>query len=292
MWSFRKHGQSTPHTPVSDMGEDDGTGSLPEPDSPLERLLHAWHPASPSGSVPPPWQTRHASSRSNRHFPDTPPCRTVLLCLPPGHEALVRGLRNVWPEGEQRHRFACASPRRADELEQRLEEESPRVLVIDAGLCARLGMPTLRHLHRSFPAVEWIIGWEEPLHCPTELLIHSQARGCIAWEAPPCEVARALQAVLGGELWFSRSVMQSIYLSLLGGLRLGPEGGAMETAAPDFVPGFGLSARELEVLALTREGLTNKQIAARLDISVNTVKKHLANAFEKKGLRSRRQVLK
>ena len=38
-----------------------------------------------------------------------------------------------------------------------------------------------------------------------------------------------------------------------------------------------------------RRGMTNLQIAERLDISVNTVKKHLARVFEKRGLRGRRQ---
>lgn len=42
----------------------------------------------------------------------------------------------------------------------------------------------------------------------------------------------------------------------------------------------GLTPRELEVLALLAEGLEQKQIAARLCISVDTVKTHLANCYE------------
>jgi DNA-binding CsgD family transcriptional regulator len=38
-----------------------------------------------------------------------------------------------------------------------------------------------------------------------------------------------------------------------------------------------------------RRGMTNKQMAERLDISVNTIKKHLASVFEKRGLHGRRQ---
>lgn len=48
-----------------------------------------------------------------------------------------------------------------------------------------------------------------------------------------------------------------------------------------------LSLREQEVVALLREGLGNKAIAARLYISTHTVKTHIRNLMEKTGLRTR-----
>lgn len=51
--------------------------------------------------------------------------------------------------------------------------------------------------------------------------------------------------------------------------------------------GQRLTAREEEVLALVSDGLCNKLIAARLDISVGTVKTHLRTAFDKLRVRSR-----
>ena len=44
---------------------------------------------------------------------------------------------------------------------------------------------------------------------------------------------------------------------------------------------LGISARELEVLELLTEGLSNKEIAARLFVSSHTVKTHLSNLYEK-----------
>ena len=52
-----------------------------------------------------------------------------------------------------------------------------------------------------------------------------------------------------------------------------------------------LSHREREVLALLADGLGNKQIAARLDISVNTVKTHLEMLFDKLGASSRAEAV-
>ena len=48
-----------------------------------------------------------------------------------------------------------------------------------------------------------------------------------------------------------------------------------------------LSNREREILALLADGLVNKQIAARLGISANTVKTHLELLFEKLGVATR-----
>ena len=48
-----------------------------------------------------------------------------------------------------------------------------------------------------------------------------------------------------------------------------------------------VSARELEVIEAVAEGLENKQIAARLGISEQTVKNHLARIMEKLGVHSR-----
>ena len=52
-----------------------------------------------------------------------------------------------------------------------------------------------------------------------------------------------------------------------------------------------LTNREREILALLADGLGNKQIAARLGVSPNTVKTHLELLFEKIGVRSRAEAV-
>jgi DNA-binding NarL/FixJ family response regulator len=53
-----------------------------------------------------------------------------------------------------------------------------------------------------------------------------------------------------------------------------------------------LSARELEILILAARGLSNHQIASSLYLSEGTVKRHLANVYEKMGVHSRGQASK
>jgi DNA-binding CsgD family transcriptional regulator len=59
----------------------------------------------------------------------------------------------------------------------------------------------------------------------------------------------------------------------------------------DAVVGTLLSNREREILGLLADGLGNKQIAARLGISANTVKTHLELLFERLGASSRAEAV-
>ncbi len=54
---------------------------------------------------------------------------------------------------------------------------------------------------------------------------------------------------------------------------------------------LGLSSRELEVLQLMAEGLSNQEIAGRLFLSLNTIKTHASNIFEKLDVRRRTQAV-
>lgn len=54
---------------------------------------------------------------------------------------------------------------------------------------------------------------------------------------------------------------------------------------------LGLSKRELEVLQLIAEGLSNQEIAARLFVSLNTVKTHSSRIFEKLDVKRRTQAI-
>jgi LuxR family maltose regulon positive regulatory protein len=62
-----------------------------------------------------------------------------------------------------------------------------------------------------------------------------------------------------------------------------------QAPTPDLVE--PLSERELEVLALIAQGLTNREIASRLFLSLNTVKAHTRNIYGKLGVHSRTQAV-
>lgn len=171
-----------------------------------------------------------------------------------------------------------------DDIEHRCRAHMPRILVLDIGLIPDAA--ALLHLRRRLSAAtDLLVAWDSP-PVTLDMALVAQACGCIEWTLSPAQLAHALDAVIAGELWFPRAVLQSLYLSL----RHPEAPAAPQACAADQVTNR-LTTRETDVLALMRHGMTNKQIAERLDISVNTVKKHLAHVFEKRRLHSRRQIV-
>ena len=89
------------------------------------------------------------------------------------------------------------------------------------------------------------------------------------------ELVQAIEAVLREPSWFSRTVIEK-----LANLRL-PQGAARDPALDD------LSAREGEVLGLICRGLTDAEIAGRLQVSRNTVRNQVASIYSKIGVNRR-----
>jgi len=79
----------------------------------------------------------------------------------------------------------------------------------------------------------------------------------------------------------------------------GPEGGNAVISIPRGLlqrlgdePTGGLSERETEVVVLAARGLSNRRIAGELHISEATVKRHLANVYQKVGVRTRNDAVR
>lgn len=173
-------------------------------------------------------------------------------------------------------------------VESLLHERRPQLLVADVRWCETVGPGTVRRLHRCAPQVDWLLCWDEPSPRWLEMLVLSGARGAVRRDADPDDLARALDAVVAGELWLPRRVLQWLYASMIDA----PVQDARPSTPASLWPGDGqLTPREAEVADLLRHGLTNREIGERLGVSINTVKKHVASAFEKRGIRSRRQTI-
>jgi len=105
--------------------------------------------------------------------------------------------------------------------------------------------------------------------------------GILPREATPDELSAAVHALAEG-LWVGSP---SLAQNLLGRRPVAALDGAEEIIDP-------LTERERQVLQLTAEGLANKQIAASLDISENTVKFHLSSLYAKLGVTSRTEAVR
>jgi DNA-binding NarL/FixJ family response regulator len=107
------------------------------------------------------------------------------------------------------------------------------------------------------------------------------ASGFLLKTAPPEDLIAAVQVVARGEALLSPSVTRRVIQEVTRHQRRVPR-------SPDL---DRLTQRELEVLRLLAEGLSNAEIAANLYLSEATVKTHTSNVLSKLGLRDRVQAV-
>ncbi len=110
-------------------------------------------------------------------------------------------------------------------------------------------------------------------------LLQAGATGCISRDDSVGNLARAIIAVGRGEI----ALPPHIAARALGALARGETGGASLIEA--------LTDREVEVLQFLAQGLTNKDIAQTLFLSVRTVEAHLRNIYGKLNVRSRTEAV-
>lgn len=108
--------------------------------------------------------------------------------------------------------------------------------------------------------------------------LEAGARGCLSGATDAEALAAAIRQVARGDVALSREVNEAIVASL------------GRPHQPRQSPGPALSAREIEVLSLVCSGLSNKEIAQRLYLSLRTVENHLASVYAKLGARSRTEA--
>ncbi len=110
--------------------------------------------------------------------------------------------------------------------------------------------------------------------------LQAGALGYLTKDAGRVQIAGAIRAAAAGQSVLDPQVQQRLLAAAAAG---GPP-----APAPN---GDGLTARESEVLGLIADGLSNREIAARLFLSEATVKSHINRLFAKTGVRDRAQAV-
>jgi DNA-binding NarL/FixJ family response regulator len=120
------------------------------------------------------------------------------------------------------------------------------------------------------------------------------AVGYVLKDADPDELVSAIRAASRGESPMASRTARALVEERLATAPPVPAPRAVSAPTQvdeaDDVPASRLTARELEVLRLLRDGLPNKTIARQLGITEATVKAHLSSAFQRLGVRDRTQA--
>jgi len=158
-------------------------------------------------------------------------------------------------------------------------ELDPDVVVVDVSMPGLNGAQVTTRLMEARPDRKVLALTIHEDRSYLRRLLEAGASGYILKQSPAAEIIHAIRAVAGGGTYIDPTLAASMV-----GPFVGREGG---TAPPT-----GLSEREEEVVSLIAQGYSNKEIAARLRLSVKTVETYKSRSLEKLGLRSRVDIVK
>jgi two-component system NarL family response regulator len=157
----------------------------------------------------------------------------------------------------------------------------PDVVLMDVRMPKVLGIDAARQIKTDQPSTKIVMLTVSDEEEDLFEAIKAGASGYLLKEVDPTEIAQAIRQIHEGHSLLSPAVAS----------KLVSEFAAISKRADERISRPSLTDRELEVLRLAADGLTNRQIGRRLQISENTVKNHIRNILEKLHLHSRMEAV-
>jgi len=147
----------------------------------------------------------------------------------------------------------------------------PHVMLVDINLPKLSGLALIKSLHAQLPDIKVIVlSMHEP-ELVAHQIVQSGVRGFVCKKVASLELVNALETVSAGGTFFDNHFSQVV----LRAFSRDPENQQ-----------FWMSPREREVLIGIADGLSNKEVAARLNIGVRTVDTHRERLIRKLNIRS------
>ena len=179
--------------------------------------------------------------------------------------------------------------------EQALElvaEHQPDAILLDLHMPVLDGISATRLLAAEHPGVAIVVLTTYADDTSVLEALRAGARSYLTKDADRTDIARALEAAVGGLTVFDPRVHATLLAAASAGTSPaaatgGPPAASGSAPGGPTGPPDGLTQREVEILSLIAQGLTNGEIAERLFLSNHTIKTHINRIFAKTGSRDR-----
>ena len=164
-----------------------------------------------------------------------------------------------------------------DECLEKLKRSKPDVLLLDINMPKKNGIEVLEEIKKQKINVKVLI---LTVHNEVEYLLRAVdigVDGYILKDSESAELKKAINAVMNGESYIQPKLIPALNNRLVA-----------RDVDKDKLE--SLTKREIEVLILVANGMFNKEIAIKLNISERTVKNHISNIFKKLDVSDRTQA--
>ncbi|MES2661517.1 MAG: response regulator transcription factor [Verrucomicrobiota bacterium] len=190
--------------------------------------------------------------------------------------ALGAGLRKIVESAED---FRCLGVwTSAEEALKKIDAFRPQVVLMDINLPGMSGIEATSRIKHHLPEIQVIMVTVYRDHDQIFAALKAGASGYLLKRSTPEEVRQAIRDVRSGGAPMSAEIARRVVEAF------------HQPVKSAEAPEVKLSKRETEILELLTKGLANKEIADRLDISVETVRVHLRRVYEKLHVHSRTEA--
>jgi DNA-binding NarL/FixJ family response regulator len=205
----------------------------------------------------------------------------IRVALADDHPVVLAGIRALLQEAPEITLVGEAATGSA--ALQMICECQPDVAVIDISMPDLNGIDLALQLAKSCPQVKLLALTVHEDRAYVQPLLKAGARGYLLKRSAAEDLVRAIRAIASGGIYLDPAIAdRALSDAARGGKSSNDHPGDDES----------LSQREGEVLRLTAQGHSNKEIAARLDVSIKTVETYKTRAAEKLGLRTRADIVR
>jgi len=161
-----------------------------------------------------------------------------------------------------------------------VQQKKPDILLMDLAMPGLTGIDVLQQLTKLNLNTRAVILTAAIDGRQTMQALELGARGIVLKDTASQLLIKCIKCVMDGEYWIGRNNVNGLVQAIQSAQ------GANETRERP----FGLTHREMEVIAAIVDGSSNKDIAQRFAISEQTVKHHLSSIFDKVGVSNRLEL--
>jgi DNA-binding NarL/FixJ family response regulator len=203
----------------------------------------------------------------------------IRIVIADDHELFREGLKRLLAS-EQSFRVIGEASNNREAIDV-VARTRPDILILDLKMPSGDALATLRDIATRSPATKVLILTAFSEKEDVLSTAHARARGYILKGVSTPTLIEALKKVNAGEIWVDPDLPSRVDFERI-----------TRSQTPDFGPPANdtiqaLTKRELEILHLVAEGLSNEEIGKKIFISRKTVKTHIRNIFDKRQVHNR-----
>ena len=205
--------------------------------------------------------------------------RVARILIVDNHPIVREGLRRIIEREDDL--LVCAEADSVRSARTAINETSPHILIADVSLNLSDGIKLVRDVRAHDPLLPILVLSVHDEAIYAERMLSVGANGYMTKQASGEQILHALRRVLEGGIYVSEEVAAQIIRGAFGGVRRRPEN-----------PIDRLSNRELQVLQLVAMGLSTRETAQSLNLSIKTIESHRQRIRSKLNLRSGTQLVR